>query len=798
MLDGSLIGLGLGAGLAATAAAGGMGLAFSKTLQGKVFPKPVESLLSDLLPFHHLAEDDETLVCKDGTWSKVIILQGLVESNQTEDERLAQMVIRRQWLDMMAKEEVAFSLMTHRLPINTVKTASVYSHPVLQEIDKRWQKDFERSYQTVHALHLMQKPKGKNLRPNLQRWKETTQTVLDYLRLYQPQVLKQTDQDDRLLSFWSQIINGFSDHPVKGRGSAFCSLSRDMVSSTVSFDYQEGVIEWRNGQQKLYGAVVSIQRWSESVTDRLMKQVFELPCELRLIHWLQGYNVLSAGKELKLGLDQAVLFFFNKYIQSQFSQAIEWVQSDQNSLYEIQSCLYLLSEDKEHLFEMVDKVRGIFRTQGLKPAHETQAVEALWLCQFPSFNKLLLNNKLFSQNIATLTSFAKDQEGVSSCDWGPGPLRQFKTSTGSAYDFQLHVSDKNDAVAHSLILSPSGGGKTTLFQHLISGALRHPDLQAYIFDRFGGTRIFTEAVGGKVIDLSDAGNLQINPFQCEETESNKAFLTDFLLQLAQAQDDVSIQGVGRAVEGIFQLPEAKRNLDVICHEIIELGNPLKNSLQKWTLEGTYGRYFNGEKDALDIKQTRLVNFEMGQLQGLGQVYTAVLRYFIHRIREQVIREKSPHLIFIDEAAPLLEEALFRDYVKQFLREHRRLRGSISLCFQDATGVMNSDLRDTILNQCQTVFFFPNVNAKREDFEAFSLNEQQWSFIKGTSQMKLKRGVLVKRTTAEQNEAVFLDIDMENLGSYLSLYRSGNEAVQTVKHLQQQFGPDWVPRYLGEV
>lgn len=815
MLGGSFLsylGLGLGSGLIATAAGASLALPYSKKLQNKLFPQPQESMLSDLLPFLYVTDDGETIVCKDGTWSSVIVLEGMYEGSQTQDEKMAHLMKRRQWLDHNAKDEVSFTMMTHRIPVKGNYYGPGFDYPILQQIDEQAQKGFERTYRNLHYILLSQKPSVNNKkqkqatssspdqRKNLeayQGWKETIKNTLDYLRPYEPRILKENAKQTGLLSFWSRLVNGFDDHPVFGQGNPFVPLSRRLVSSTLHFHPQEGIMEWGDGSKKLYGAVLCLREWGDSLSEKLMAEVLSLPCEMRVVYHLQGYNSLRATSELDQGMKQALLFTpFNQHIRRQYTQALEWVQGDQGSLYNIQSGLFLTADNQEKLLEMADKARGILRLAGTKPNREIYTAETIWLSQLPSFNKFLLSQKLFSQNVAALTCFPKDQLGLSRSDWGEGPLRQFKTSTGAAYDFQMHVSSASQEVGHVLLLSPSGGGKSTFLQHIISGALRHPTLQAYIFDRFQGTQVFTEAIGGKVIDLCRSGDLDINPLQCAETSSNKAFLIDFLLQLANTQDEVSILAAGQAVETIFKLPIEKRSLSNVYREVLNEGSPLKEALKKWVKGGTFARYFNGEVDALDIHTSRLVTFEMGELQGMKQVYPAMLRYIIHRIREQIRREKIPHLLFLDESAPMLEDAMFREYVKQFLREHRKLRGSVTLCFQDPSGFMKSELRDTILTQCQTVIFFPNVNAQPEDFSAFNLTEEQWSFIKGTSRHNLQRGVLVKRTTRDGSESVFLDIDLSGLGQYLSLYAAGPEAVSKMQQFQQQHGDQWVSAYLG--
>jgi type IV secretion system protein VirB4 len=75
-----------------------------------------------------------------------------------------------------------------------------------------------------------------------------------------------------------------------------------------------------------------------------------------------------------------------------------------------------------------------------------------------------------------------------------------------------------------------------------------------------------------------------------------------------------------------------------------------------------------------------------------------------------------------------------------------------------------------------------------------LTEEQWAFIKGTSNLArhLKRGVLVKRG----HEAVYLEADLSELGPLLKLYRSGTEPLRIVQELQRQWGMErWVGHYL---
>lgn len=876
---------------AATAAACvGVSTACLPILRKALLPPPKEAFLSDILPFSHLDTDGKTIICKDGTKVRVIALKGLDYGTKSRDDKISLMNSRHAWLDAMAKEGLELMVMTHRQRVS-FQSASPRDEkenpnffPGLEEINKLWSTNFENTFHNHHYVVLTKRPVRKRYffgardkaQNSNKHWQEQTEAVLDYLSAYGPELLTDSSGPDSsgpdssgpdkfvteesttegyatkgytsvekerrgalnilknegkrriepngLLSFWSKMINGF-DHPIQGVKD---HLSERMTSSTVRFHSDTGTIETIDGSERLYSQVISIKQWNDAMRDDLYEELYTLPCELRLIHWVKGQDKATASGYLRYAQTQAKVLFFNYHVKEQYDQAIEWVDSNQSSLFDVQVSLIVTCETKETLLERVQEVRRIFRSQNLKPVIETHAAEWIWFSQFPSFTHRVRNNLLFSQNVATLLPFVKDQQGFINCDWGRGPLRLFKTSTGSTYAFQLHVSDRPEELAHSLVIAPSGSGKTTLFQHLIGGALRHQNLRAYIFDRLRGTKVFTESMGGQFIDLegniengeenkkgrkkkneeqngrqgenhigTQTNGLSLNPLQCDDNPTNRAFLNRFLLQLAGTEDDASIQAVNRAVDTIFELPLEARILSSIYDAAIDVGSPLKTHLRKWVGDTVQARWFNGKQDSLDITKNRLVSFEMAAVQQDNTAYAAMVTYVMHRIREQMQNKALPHLIFIDETAPMLENVLFRSYVKELFREHRKLRGSINVCFQDASAVISCGIKETILNQCQTVFLFPNPNADKSSYsELFNLTEDQWAFIKGAAKNMPRRSVLVKRMAPENNEAVILDIDLSCLGSHLKFYRSGSESIQLMQQLQHQYGLEgWRQPYL---
>ena len=402
--------------------------------------------------------------------------------------------------------------------------------------------------------------------------------------------------------------------------------------------------------------------------------------------------------------------------------------------------------------------------------------------------------KLLTSQVVATQEFHKSPAGLLSCDWGSGALRTFKTVSGSKYALQLHITSRREELAHSLVIAPSNSGKTTLFQHLIGGALRFPNMRAFVFDRLRGTQIFTESMGGTYLDLSKQ-DVMLNPFQLDLTLANRRFLQRFLLQLSGVNDDLAHMESEKILNVLERTNLSDRTLltgyNFGCRAT---KSDFSKGLRKWAEDESYQHIFQGPHDTLNLEVSKLIGFEMTEIQNEPDVAAAILNYVLYRIR-QLCSEGSPHMIFIDETAPMLRDEQFKQQVAEMLREHRKLRGAVTLCFQNPGDMDATGLRETILNQCQTVFLFQNPQAKAADYAMFDLTESQWEFIKGISSIgrKVKRGVLVKKPT----ESVIIDVDLSNLGSHLKLYRSGNDAVALVNQLKATYGKDlWTQEYLS--
>ena len=697
----------------------GMGL-FPWIVQ-KLIPQFKETHLGEFLPFKEILEDHKTLYTKNGTFLRLFLLKGADLKTSTQDELLFFEKRKQLFFDAMAERGKVFRFFTKRTRLQ-IKDSVKFEKSLLQNIHDHWSLQFESTYHTKHYLWI----EGESLT----EIDALSNLIFDHLSPFHPSLLSNTKDlyaSNPLLEFLSTLVNEESSSSAAHHEN----VSEIMTHSQAFFDLKKGVIEIKMGAQSSFYMVLSIKRWGESSSQEILKELFCLPCEFEILHLCKGFKKLDGRTLLRYRLSQENLIFKNKFKNTEFEKAIHHLEAGHHTLYDYQVTFFIKGDTQEKASDHTSLLKQILLGYEITPVHETDAIEWLWFSRFPGYDHFARPRNLFSHNLASLMSFEAYKEGLPTCDWGNGPLRYFKTHQGNAYGLQIHEGSEKESLAHSLTLAPSGSGKTTFFQHLIGGALRHKNLRAFIFDRFNGVRIFTEALGEAYVDLETNGKILLNPLHCSDTPENRSFLAHFFLTLGKRDDAVSQEIIGRAIDMVFKIPFEYRSLKTLHAYALDQGSALRESFLPW-VDGIYSSYLNGLKDCLDFKGARLVSFEMTQILKDPTLSSVLIDYILHRIRQQVRLEACPHLIFIDEAAAMLEDSYFSKNVQTLFREHRKLRGSINVAFQDAHGFFKMPIAETIMNQCSTFFLFQNINARKEDYLPFNLSESEWQFIKGVS------------------------------------------------------------------
>lgn len=410
---------------------------------------------------------------------------------------------------------------------------------------------------------------------------------------------------------------------------------------------------------------------------------------------------------------------------------------------------------------------------------------------------------MLSKTASISIPMSSTPRGVANSDWGPGPLVVFPTAQGTPYMFQFHVSDKPAAVAHTLTIGPTGGGKTTLFSFLIAQSLRYPKLKAFFFDRNKGAEIFTLAVGGKYITMQgkekntdpmeQSFQTHLNPLKMPDSAANRAFLRRWLAIISNQNDAFAADEIARAVSVNFDyLAPRDRLLKNLWESCFSSSGNMRPALKKWIDPLQYGHMFNEESDTLDL-ESRLTTFDFTEILQDEVLAPAVISYILHRINTTTVAGGNPSLIMIDETAPMLENKMFRDNFIAGLQEGRKNRQAYMAAFQRANVLDKLGIGDVVRGQAQTVLFFRNPAADANDYAHWNLNPLEMAFIQGKAYPNLKRAVLLSRPVT--GESVILNTELGGLGNLLRLFESGRSSVLLAEELYKMYGTNFVSEYL---
>jgi type IV secretory pathway VirB4 component len=116
--------------------------------------------------------------------------------------------------------------------------------------------------------------------------------------------------------------------------------------------------------------------------------------------------------------------------------------------------------------------------------------------------------------------------------------------------------------------------------------------------------------------------------------------------------------------------------------------------------------------------------------GNSRGLVAVLLYLFRQIEKRL--DGTPTLVILDEAWVYLKHELFRNKVKDWLKTMRRKNACVVLATQSISDVINSPIRDVVLESCPTKILLPNAEAgnvnSRDFYRQLGLNSREISII----------------------------------------------------------------------
>lgn len=759
-------------------------------LTRRILPQFGYKRYSRYLPFRTVYNDD-SLELSDGSLLRVYRVAGVQTSMQDAATREKFLELRTQLFNQIRDPNVVMRFFMTR-DATDENTDYEFDQPVLQKIYDKWQAQGLRIF--LNNYYIVLQVSGAGAREKLNQYGNYLESIL---AAYQPKLLR-NNSTDNMARFFGRILS-----PITKPAPIVCD---NRIADLVTVDdvefMRDGVVRYVSGGSQTFAAMMSFRTSPDYLDEEFFDTISTIQTEMICMNAFQIMGMADVEMTLRQRQSSADENETSTLEQiSDAQSAMDENATGNQSLVNYYPLFILFGRSIDELNHYVDEFKKISASFGVAPICETYAARVSWFAQIPGFDVFPRSFKLLSRTAAISIPMSTQPRGVANSDWGPGPLVVFPTAQGTPYQFQFHVSDKPAAVAHTLTIGPTGGGKTTLFSFLIAQSLRHPKLKAFFFDRNKGAEIFTLSVGGKYITMQGkeknaADNsflTHLNPLKMPDTAANRAFLRRWFAIITGQSDANSADEIARAVSVNFDyLPDRDRILKNLWESCFASNGNMRPALKKWIDPLQYGDIFNETSDTLDL-QSRLTTFDFTEILQDETLAPAVISYILHRINNITVSGGNPSLIMIDETAPMLENKMFRDNFITGLQEGRKNRQAYMVAFQRANVLDKLGIGDVVRGQAQTVLFFRNPAADASDYQYWNLNPLEMAFIQGKAYPNLKRAVLLSRPVT--GESVILNTELGGLGNLLRLFESGRSSVLLAEELYKQYGNNFVSEYL---
>jgi type IV secretion system protein VirB4 len=309
------------------------------------------------------------------------------------------------------------------------------------------------------------------------------------------------------------------------------------------------------------------------------------------------------------------------------------------------------------------------------------------------------------------------------------PLLHARTDGSTPFRFDLHQGD----VGHTMIIGPTGAGKSVLLNTIAMQWLRYPDAQVFIFDKGASSRASTMLVGGSFFHLGgERATLAFQPLAEIDTASDIQWAHEWVLDILTAEN-VSItplvkDAVWSALINLAEAPPHQRTLTMLTASIQDIG--VKEALKPYTLEGPYGHLLDSDENTLGLANWQA--FEMEALMETKGAVGPVLMYLFHMLEKRRFANGHPTLLVLDEAWLFLNSGSFSNRIETWLRTLRKKNVAVVFATQSLNDVLNSPIMSALVESCPTRVFLSNPDALSPQisklYRLFGMNDTQIDVI----------------------------------------------------------------------
>ncbi|MFG6526443.1 MULTISPECIES: conjugal transfer protein TrbE [unclassified Sulfitobacter] len=382
--------------------------------------------------------------------------------------------------------------------------------------------------------------------------------------------------------------------------------------------------------------------------------------------------------------------------------ALQELGADVAGMAYVTATITVWDEDVRRADEKLRMVEKIVQSRDFTVMVETVNAVDAWLGSLPGHAYANVRQPPISTlNLAHMIPLSAIWAGEAQDEhFGDAPLLYGRTEGSTPFRFSLHVGD----VGHTLVVGPTGAGKSVLLALMALQFRRYPRSQVFAFDFGGSIRAASLAMGGDWHDLggeltdADENSVSLQPLARIHETSERAWAADWIVAILtreniQITPDVK-EHIWTALTSLASAPVGERTMTGLA--VLLQSNDLKQALRAYCVGGPYGRLLDAEAEQLGSADVQA--FEIEGLVGTGAA-PAVLSYLFHRIGDRL--DGRPTLLIIDEGWLALDDDAFAEQLREWLKTLRKKNASVIFATQSLSDIDGSTIAPAIIESCPT-------------------------------------------------------------------------------------------------
>lgn len=589
-----------------------------------------------------------------------------------------------------------------------------------------------------------------------------------------------------ILEFLAGLVNCGSFAPVI---APRMEIDKYIPSQRLFFGNRS--MEARGPKGKRYGGIVSVREYGPTTSAGVFDAFLQMPFEFVLTQSFVAANRTVAINKMQLQQNRMIQAEDKAVSQiAEINEALDMAMSGEIGFGEHHISFLCLDNSLKSLENTLSQVSVELANCGMQPVRERINLEPSYWGQLPgNIDYIVRKSTINTLNLAGFASMHNYPIGqIDNNHWGEH-VTILDTTSGTPYYFNFHVRD----VGHTLIIGPTGAGKTVLMNFLCAQAQKFKP-RMYFFDKDRGAEIFIRALGGVYTEVDPGKKCNFNPLHLEDTGENRTFLLEWLKVLVTTNGETlnaeDIKALTQAIDGNYRLQKHDRRLSNVAAFLgIDGPGTLAGRIAMWHGKGSHAKIFDNEEDGIDLTQASVFGFEMASLLKDPTSLSPVLLYLFHRINLSLDGTRS--MIVLDEAWALIDNPVFAPKIKDWLKVLRKLNTFVVFATQSVEDAAKSRISDTLIQQTATQIFLPNLKATDVYRTAFMLSEREYNLIKTTDPSL--RYFLIKQGV----NAVVARVNLSGMDNIINVLSGRTDTILLVQKLREKYGNDpeiWLPLF----